>query len=442
MTLDQNIFFNQTIERANMLKMKPIAILLLIFFQTACAGAQVTTDSNEDRRQQAIEILERVPLFDGHNDAPYQYRNRVGYKFGELDFYDTTQLDNPMHTDIPRLKEGKVGAQWWSVYVPAGIPEDEAVKRTMEQIDFVYRMAEKYPNDFGMAYTADDVERIFEDGKIASLIGMEGGHSISNSLATLRMFYELGARYMTITHGRTLDWADAAGDDPQHDGLTEFGEEVIREMNRLGMLVDLSHVTPASMKDAIRVSEAPVMFSHSNARAISGHPRNVPDDVLQLLPEKDGIVMVTFVESFTSEELRQWYAERNGYRSKMESLYGGQPDTVDEMMEQWMAENEMPKSTLEQVADHIDHIRDQIGVEYIGIGGDYDGISSLPLGLEDVATYPNLFAELLRRGYSEEDLEKIAGLNMLRVMRGAEVVSDRLRSEREPSEVLITDYDE
>lgn len=425
-----------------MLKLKPIVILLLIFFQTACAGAQVTTDSNEDRRQQAIEILERVPLFDGHNDAPYQYRNRVGYKFSELDFYDTTQLDNPMHTDIPRLKEGRVGAQWWSVYVPAGIPEDEAVKRTMEQIDFVYRMAEKYPDDFEMAYTADDVERIFEDGKIASLIGMEGGHSISNSLATLRMFYELGARYMTITHGRTLDWADAAGDDPQHDGLTEFGEEVIREMNRLGMLVDLSHVTPASMKDAIRVSEAPVMFSHSNARAISGHQRNVPDDVLQLLPEKDGIVMVTFVESFTSEELRQWYAERNGYRSKMESLYGGQPDTVDEMMEQWMAENEMPKSTLEQVADHIDHIRDQIGVEYIGIGGDYDGISSLPLGLEDVSTYPNLFAELLRRGYSEEDLEKIAGLNMLRVMRGAEEVSDRLRSEREPSEVLITDYDE
>lgn len=423
-------------------KLKPIAILLLIFFQTSCAGAQVATDSNEDRRQQAIEILERVPLFDGHNDAPYQYRNRVGYKFGELDFYDTTQLDNPMHTDIPRLKEGRVGAQWWSVYVPAGIPEDEAVKRTMEQIDFVYRMAEKYPDEFEMAYTADDVERIFEDGKIASLIGMEGGHSISNSLATLRMFHELGARYMTITHGRTLDWADAAGDDPQHDGLTEFGEEVIREMNRLGMLVDLSHVTPATMKDAIRVSEAPVMFSHSNARAISGHPRNVPDDVLQILPEKDGIVMVTFVESFTSEELRQWYAERNGYRSRVESLYGGQPDIVNEMMEQWMTENEMPKSTLEQVVDHIDHIRDQIGVEYIGIGGDYDGISSLPLGLEDVSTYPNLFAELLKRGYSEEDLEKIAGLNMLRVLRGAEEISDRLRSEREPSEVLITDYEE
>ncbi len=419
--------------------LKLIPLVLLIFFQTSCAGAQMTADSDEDRRQQAIEILEQVPLFDGHNDTPYQYRNRVGYKFGELDFYDTTQLENPMHTDIPRLKEGHVGAQWWSVYVPANIPEDEAVKRTMEQIDFVYRMAERYPDEFEMAYTADDVERIFDDGKIASLIGMEGGHSIANSLAVLRSFHRLGARYMTITHSRTLDWVDAAGDEPQHDGLSEFGEEVIREMNRLGMLVDLSHVTPATMKDAIRVSEAPVMFSHSNARAISGHPRNVPDDVLQLLPEKDGIVMVTFVESFTSEELRQWYAERSGYQSKMESLYGGQPDKIDEMVEAWEEENEMPKSTLEQVADHIDHIRDQVGVDYIGIGGDYDGVSSLPLGLEDVSTYPDLFAELLSRGYTEEELEKIAGLNMLRVMRGMEEVSERLQAEREPSEMLIGD---
>jgi len=421
--------------------LKLIPLVLLILFQTSCAGAQMTADSEEERRQQAIEILERVPLFDGHNDAPYQYRNRVGYKFGELDFYDTTQLENPMHTDIPRLKEGRVGAQWWSVYVPAGIPEDEAVKRTMEQIDFVYRMAERYPDEFEMAFTADDVERIFDEGKIASLIGMEGGHSIANSLAVLRSFHRLGARYMTITHSRTLDWADAAGDEPQHEGLSEFGEEVIREMNHLGMMVDLSHVTPATMKDAIEVSEAPVMFSHSNARAISGHPRNVPDEVLRMLPEEDGLVMVTFVESFTSEELRQWYAERNGYRSKIESLYGGQPDKIDEMMEIWIESNEMPKSTLEQVADHIDHIKDVVGVDYIGIGGDYDGVSSLPLGLEDVSTYPALFAELLSRGYTEEELEKIAGLNMLRVMRGMEDVAERLRSERDPSEMLISDSD-
>src|SRR6056297_822154 len=419
---------------------KLIVIFVIAALFMGCASLSAQTDRDE-YRQQAIEILESVPLFDGHNDAPYQYRNRVGYKFSELDFYDTTQLENPMHTDIPRLKEGRVGAQWWSVYVPAGIPEDEAVKRTMEQIDFVYRMAERYPDEFEMAFTADDVERIFAEGKIASLIGMEGGHSIANSLAVLRSVHRLGARYMTITHSRTLDWVDAAGDEPQHNGLSEFGEEVIREMNRLGMAVDLSHVTPATMKNAIEVSEAPVMFSHSNARAISHHPRNVPDDVLQLLPEKDGLVMVTFVESFTSEELRQWYAERSGYLAKIESLYAGQPDIISEMMDEWTEENEMPKSTLEQVADHIDHIRDQVGVDHIGIGGDYDGVSSLPTGLEDVSTYPDLFAELLKRGYSEEELRKIAGENMLRVMRGIETTAERLQQEREPSEVLITDFE-
>lgn len=419
---------------------KLVSVLLMSVLFLGCGSLSAQTD-RDDYREQAIEILESVPLFDGHNDVPYQYRNRVGYKFSELDFYDTTQLENAMHTDIPRLKDGRVGAQWWSVYVSANLDEPEAVKQTLEQVDFVHRMVELYPDVFELALTADDVERIFEDGKIASLIGMEGGHSINNSLATLRMFHELGARYMTITHGRTLDWADAAGDDPQHGGLTEFGEEVIREMNRLGMMVDLSHVTPETMKDAIRVSEAPVMFSHSNARAVSNHPRNVPDDVLQLLPEKDGLVMVTFVESFTSEELRRWYAERSGYQAKLESLYPGQPDVVSDMMDEWLEENEAPKSTLEQVADHIDHIRDQVGVDHIGIGGDYDGISSLPTGLEDVSTYPDLFAELLKRGYSEEDLRKIAGLNMLRVLRGAEEVSEKLRAERGPSEVLITDFE-
>lgn len=425
-----------------MITRKPLYILLfLIIFQTSCAGAQTVTEPDEETRQQAIEILERVPLFDGHNDAPWQYRNRVGYKFSELDFFDTTHLDNPMHTDIPRLRDGRVGAQWWSVYVNANIPENEAVKRTMEQIDFVHRLVEKYPDHFELALTADDVERIFENGKIASLIGMEGGHSIANSLATLRRFYDLGARYMTITHGRTLDWADAAGDDPQHDGLTEFGEEVIREMNRLGMVVDLSHVTPATMKDALQVTEAPVMFSHSNAKELSGHPRNVPDDVLQLTRENDGIVMVTFVETFTSEERRQFYADRSAYREKIEYLNPGMQDVVSEKMEEWDEENEAPKSTLSQVADHIDHIRDQIGVDHIGIGGDFDGVPSLPVGLDDVSAYPDLFAELLDRGYSEEDLEKIAGLNMLRVLRGVEQTSARM-SDREPSEVLIEDFEE
>lgn len=403
-----------------------------------------TAYSQTDRSvylEQAIEILESVPLFDGHNDVPWQYRNRAGYKFSELDFYDTTHLERPMHTDIQRLHEGRVGAQWWSVYVSAAISEDEAVKQTLEQIDFVHRLVKKYPDHFEMALTADDVERIFADGKIASLIGMEGGHSIANSLAVLRMMYDLGARYMTITHNRTLDWADAAGDNPQHDGLTKFGKEVIREMNRLGMLVDLSHTTPATMRDALDVTEAPVMFSHSNARALTGHPRNVPDDVLHLTRENNGIVMVTFVETFTSEERRKFFANRAAYQRKMEYLYPGQPDSISAHMSVWDLENEAPKSTLDQVADHIDHIRDQIGVDYIGIGGDYDGIPTLPLGLEDVSTYPDLFAELLARGYTPEELRKIAGLNMLRVMREAEEVSARLRSEQTPSEVLISDFD-
>ena len=416
-----------------------LPILITLFFIGTCSlSAQSDRD---DYRQQAIEILESVPLFDGHNDVPWQYRNRVGYKFSELDFYDTTHLTPPMHTDINRLREGRVGAQWWSVYVSANIPEDEAVKRTLEQIDFVHRLNQKYPDHFEMALTAGDVERIFADGNIASLIGIEGGHSIANSMAVLRMMYDLGVRYMTLTHSRTLDWADAAGDDPQHDGLTEFGEEIIREMNRLGMMVDLSHTTPATMKDAIRVSEAPVMFSHSNARALSGHPRNVPDDVLHLTKENNGIVMVTFVETFTSEERRRHFAERAAYQRKKEYLHPGEPDSVSVYMQQWDSENQAPKSTLEQVADHIDHIRDQIGVEHIGIGGDYDGIPTLPLGLEDVSTYPDLFAELLKRGYTEEELEKIAGLNMLRVLREAEEVSARLRTEREPTELLITDFD-
>lgn len=410
----------------------------LFFLLLSLSGMNVYA---QDYKARAIEILESVPLFDGHNDVPWQYRNRVGYKFSELDFNNTAGLDNPMHTDIPRLIEGRVGAQWWSVYVSANIPENEAVKQTMEQIDFVHRMVGKYPDHFELALTADDVERIFEEGKIASLIGMEGGHSIANSLAVLRRFYQLGARYMTITHGRTLDWADAAGDEPRHDGLSAFGEEVIREMNRLGMAVDLSHVTPATMKDALAVTEAPVMFSHSSARAVSGHVRNVPDEILPLVKENGGIVMVTYVGSFVSEELRQYYADRSAYVQKVEYLNPGEVDVIAEKMEEWDAEHEAPEVTLEDLADHIDHLRDKIGVDYIGVGGDYDGTSGLPTGLEDVSTYPNLFAELLERGYSEEDLRKIAGLNMLRVMRGVEETSARLRAEQEPSEVLISDFE-
>lgn len=404
-------------------------------------GALVAQD-REAFLPQAIQVLERVPLIDGHNDLPGQYRRRVDYKFSALDLFDTTQNDDgPMvHTDIPRLREGRVGAQWWSVYATADSSEPEAMQTTIEQIDFVYGMAERYPEHFEIALTADDIERIFADGRIASLIGMEGGHAIANSLGALRMFHRLGARYMTLTHSRTLDWADAAGDFPRHDGLSEFGEEVVREMNRLGMMVDISHVAPATMRDALRVSEAPVMFSHSSALALNGHPRNVPDDILQLTRDNNGIVMVTFVENFVSEDRRQMQAKKAAYQTQLESLYPGMQEAIEREMTRWEAENDMPKSTLEQVADHIDHIRDMIGTNHIGIGSDYDGIQSLPTGLEDVSTLPSLFAELLARGYAEEELEKIAGLNMLRVLRAAEDVSARLRASRAPSEAVISDF--
>lgn len=396
------------------------------------------------RITQAEEILERVPLFDGHNDLPWQYRGRVHYRFSELDVRDTTKqpagsTDAPMHTDITRLREGKVGAQWWSVYTAANTSEPEAVLATMEQIDFVHGMIARFPETFALALTADDVEEAFADGKIASMMGMEGGHAIANSLGALRMFHRLGARYMTLTHSRTLDWADAAGDDPQHDGLTDFGEEVVREMNRLGMVVDISHAAPATMRDALATSEAPVMFSHSNTLSLNGHPRNAPDDMLRLLKENGGLIMVTFVESFTSEEVRQAGADRSAELARVTALNPGRPAVIEKAMADWDAANPMPKATLSQVADHIDHIRSLIGVDHIGIGGDFDGVSTLPLGLEDVSTYPALLAELLKRGYTEQELEKIAGRNMLRVLRGVEKTAARLQDEREPSEMVYED---
>lgn len=417
-----------------------LALAVIILFP-ALQSVHAQPNPRDAYRDQAVRILERVPLIDGHNDVPIQYRNRVDYKFDLLDFMNTTALTRMMHTDIPRLRRGQVGAQFWSVYVSPNIPESESVQATLEQIDFVYRMIERYPEHFELALTADDVERVFAEGKIASLIGMEGGHSIGNSLPVLRQMYALGARYMTITHSRTLDWADSATDTPRHDGLNGFGEEVIREMNRLGMLVDLSHVSAQTMRDALAISEAPVIFSHSSARALNMHPRNVPDDVLHLTRQNNGVVMVTFIPAFLHQPLHEHIARRNAYRAELEYLYTGQPDSVAVYLSNWEQENPPPIATLEHVADHIDHIRDVIGVDHIGIGGDYDGISLLPAGLEDVTTYPDLFAELLRRGYSEEDLEKIAGRNILRVMRETEQTARRLQQERGPSEKNIRDFE-
>ena len=296
-----------------------------------------------------------------------------------------------------------VGAQFWSVYVPYEAVEEGAAKVQLEQIEILNQVLRRYPDAFEIAHTADDIERVFAEGKIASLIGMEGGHAIENSLGALRAFFDMGARYMTITHGTTIDWADSGTGEPTHDGLTEFGREVIREMNWLGMLVDLSHTSPATMHDALDVTEAPVIFSHSSARAVTDHPRNVPDDVLERLPENGGVVMVTFVTSFVNDD----------------------PDAA----------------SLADVADHIEHVRDVAGIDHVGIGGDYDGIETTPTGLEDVSTYPDLLAELSRRGWSEADLAALAGDNVLRAMRGAEATAARLRSARGPSTNTIAQLD-
>lgn len=405
-----------------------------------CTSLWAQSVDRETLRQQAIKILESSPLIDGHNDVPIQYRFRANYKFSEIDLMNTLELSNPMHTDIPRLREGRVGGQFWSVYVSPNIPESESVQATLEQIDFVHRMIERYPEHFELALTADDIESSFSRGKIASLIGMEGGHSIGNSLAVLRQMFSLGARYMSITHSRTLDWADSATDTPKNGGLTPFGVEVIKEMNRLGMLVDLSHVSAQTMRDVIAVAQAPVIFSHSSARGMTDHPRNVPDDVLDLVKINGGVVMVTFIPAVVNQKVHEYNAQRASARTKYENLYIGQPEIIEQKFREWVESNPMPYSTLSDVADHIDYIRDRIGVAHIGIGGDYDGIRLLPRGLEDVTTYPDLFAELLHRGYKDDELKDIAGRNILRAMRHAEETARRLQFERSASEVIISDF--
>lgn len=391
--------------------------------------------------ERARRILREVPLVDGHNDVPWQYHQRVKNHLSQIDLRDTSKLTPVMHTDIPRLSRGGVGAQFWSVYVPSTETGAAGVRAVIDQIDVVHRMVQAYPETFELALTADDIVRIHKKGKIASLIGMEGGHSIGNSLGVLRMTHELGARYMTLTHGLKVDWADSATDAPAHDGLTKFGEEVIREMNRLGMLVDLSHVSSEVMKDALAVTEAPVIFSHSSAFALTNHPRNVPDDVLARMRDNGGLVMVTFVPSFVSQTLRNHFADQKAVEERFKYIHVGDPKKAAEELETWKKANPAPVATLKDVADHIDHIRKVAGIDHAGIGGDFDGIATVPTGLESVEMYPNLFAELLRRGYSDEDIRKIAGLNALRVMRKAEAVAKRLRAERPPSDARIEELD-
>ncbi len=385
-------------------------------------GAPVCAQGSAERT--AAAALDAAPVWDGHNDVPIQLRSRVGNVINDFDFRDTldtaTADRSAMHSDLARLKRGKVGAQWWSVYVSANLSEPEAVQATIEQIDVTKRLIARYPGEMQLALTADDVEEAMRSGKLASLLGMEGGHSIGSSLAVLRQMYDLGARYLTLTHGKTLSWVDSGTDAPRHNGLNAFGKDVVREMNRIGMLVDLSHVSEATMMDVLDVTKAPVMFSHSGARAVSGHLRNVPDSVLARMPENGGIVMVVALPWFINEDLRNHSANRAGEEGRLKALYPGLPDTVAAQLAKWDAEHREPVSTISDLADHIDHIRDVAGIDYIGIGGDYDGMPIGPIGMEDVTGYPALFTELAKRGYSQEDLEKIASRNMMRVMRGAE----------------------
>lgn len=416
--------------------MHSIALLLtglcLIAVTAACTPAEEPMPEDPVERAKALHA--KVPLIDGHNDLPWQIRRKANRDVWSIDINEP-QPD--FHTDIPRLREGMVGAQFWSVYVPVSMQGKEATRATMEEIDIVYQMIERYPDTFQLATTADEVEAAFAAGKIASMMGIEGGHSIDSSLGALRMFHLLGVRYMTLTHSRNIPWADSATDTMAVDGLTEFGNEVVREMNRLGMLVDLSHVSPATMRDALDVTEAPVIFSHSSALAVCNHVRNAPDDVLERLVDNGGVIMVTFVPGYISEETRLHGVKRNEERERLASMPGNTDESVAEGIAAWNEANPTPPATLAQVADHIDHIRDVAGIDHIGIGGDYDGISSLPVGLEDVSTYPMLTAELVRRGYSDEDILKILGRNVLRVMRESEAVAARLHQERHASGARI-----
>jgi membrane dipeptidase len=364
----------------------------------------------------AVSLLRGIPLIDGHNDLPWAIRRRFG---SDLESVNLAAPVAETQTDLPRLRRGGVGAQFWSVYVPSTLIADAAVTATLEQIDLALRMIRAYPDDLELALTAADAERIFAAGKIASLLGAEGGHCIAGSLGVLRMLHALGVRYMTLTHNHNVPWADSATDEPQARGLTSFGEEVVAEMQRLGMLVDLSHVSADTARAAMRVARAPVIFSHSSARALCDHPRNVPDDVLRDLAANGGVCMVTFVPEFVSAECRAWDLELAAEMERRGIDYKDLSGRV-QVRKDLLARHPLPPVTLEQVANHIDHIRAVAGVDHIGIGGDYDGTERQPEGLADVSGYPRLFAELLRRGWTDKDCAALAGGNILRVLRDAE----------------------
>lgn len=412
---------------------------LMVVAALAPAASATAQDVPDDELEAVRELLREVPLIDGHDDLPWSIRARWHGRLSEVDLRDTSALDDATQTDLDRLRAGGVGGVFWSVWVPTDLAPDEAVRTVFEQVDLVHRMVAAYPDRLELARTADDVRRIHSAGRIASLIGAEGGHSIGGSPAILRMLYALGVRYLTLTHWTGTDWADAATSPPEHGGLTAFGTAVVREMNRIGMLVDLSHVSEDAMHDALDATRAPVVFSHSNAAAVNRHPRNVPDDVLRRLPENGGVVMVNFGSFFVDWAVVERTAAGKAEAARLATLHPGDPDAVEAAMDRWYAEHPVPEVTIAALADHIDHIRSVAGIEHVGLGSDFDGVGSLPVGLEDVSGYPQLLVELARRGYSRDDLAKVAGLNILRVLGEAERVAATLVSEP-PLEANAADF--
>jgi membrane dipeptidase len=396
----------------------------------AMAATPASAQAIDARTQARIDrILKRTPLIDGHNDIAEQLAENYKRTVAGLAAGTDQWQPHPLLTDMARLRRGRVGGQFWSVYIDGTHTGDAAIRETLQQIDIVRRMIEAYPNDLALAATADDVVRIHRQGRIASLIGVEGGRQMGGSLAALRAYYALGARYMTLTHNQTTEWADSATDDPKYGGLSPFGETVVHEMNRIGMLVDLSHVSADTMKDAIAASRAPVIFSHSSARGLVGHLRNVPDDVLALLPANGGVVMVNFVPDFISDAVWKWGAEKNAEEARLKAFHRNSTAEVKAGLDAWVAAHPRPVTNVATVADHIEHVVKVAGYDHVGIGGDMDGIDSTPADLTGVQDYPNLFAELIRRGWSDQNLAKLAGGNVLRVLRRAEALSASMKNE-------------
>ena len=404
-----------------------LGILLLIGSASPLRAQSGSAPAQDVYLARAKRILSQTPLIDGHNDLPWRIREDSIAR-GNVDAYDLRK-HTPGHTDLDRLKKGMVGAQFWSVYTPGEYRDSGYAGVQLEQIDIARRFIAKYPDRLALALSAEDIRRDFKQGKIGSLLGLEGGHAIENSLGALRAYYDLGVRYMTLTHNVTLDWADAALDSAKHKGLTPFGDSVVREMNRLGMLVDLAHVSPGTMSAALNVSQAPVIFSHSGARALVDVPRNVPDSILRRVTANGGIVMVPFVTGFVSPAVLLYDQSTRPVMKDLQAKYGNDTAAITREIKQWRAAHIEPRAPLSQVADQIEYVRKVAGVDHVGIGSDFDGITEVVQGLEDVSKFPDLFAELARRGWSDSDLRKLAGENLLRVFAQAEAVSKRMQRE-------------